>query len=164
MFESTPTENKSEQNTQSPVWGASIRDAVASAKAKLSKRKPRSTEGEESTSRTPTGGGLSKREEEKIREMFDPKAWRTLVRTPFVAARTITGRPCWNLEKEEEDTLASTTAASAEYFIQSDPKWLCLTLCLFNWGTVVASKMIANAALAKQEEDLKNANQTSLPK
>lgn len=159
MFESTETSSETKEGTQSAVWSGSIRDAVAAAKAKLSKRKQRSPEGEGSTSSPSTRGGLSKRDEEKIREMFDPKAWRTLVRTPFVAAKTITGRKVWDLEKEEEDTLASTTAASAEYFIQSDPKWLCLTLCLFNWGTIVASKMIANAAQAKQEEQV-NASQT----
>lgn len=160
---SEKTEPEVKENTAESVWSGSIRDAVANARAKLSKRKPRTESGEESATKSSARGGVSKRDEEKIREMFDPKAWRTLVRTPFVAARTITGRACWNLEKEEEDTLASTTAASAEYFIQSDPKWLCLTLCMFNWGTVLASKMIANAALAKQETEI-NASQTSAPK
>ena len=156
MFESVAekTESPSAENTQQGVWAGSIRDAVASARAKLSKRKSRTEGGEGTPTKSSGGERLSRADEEKIREMFDPKAWRTLVRTPFIAAKTITGRSCWDLEKTEEDTLASTTAASAEYFLKTDPKWLCLTLCMFNWGTIVATKMIANAALAKQEAEL----------
>lgn len=144
-----------EGEKQTP-WSDSLSASIGEARAKLSRLRSRTKTNEEGTSKPSTGSGLSRADLEKVKMMFDPKAWRTLVKTPFVLGKVLTGRSCWDLEKEEEDTLATTTAASAEYFLQSDPKWVCLSICAFNWAVIVTSKFLANAVEVKREQEVLN--------
>lgn len=156
------TETQTSEDKKQAVWGGALADAVASARKKLSGGKKRSSGNDGATEETQTRGGLSSSDEAKIKAMFSPEAWRVMVKTPFTLGKVVTGRKCWELEKEEENTLATTTAASAEYFLKTDPKWLCLTLCMFNWGVVLSGKVLANAAEAAKEKQLEN-NTTPKP-
>lgn len=157
--ETTDSEDK-----KPSAWNDSLASSIAEARAKLTKGKKRDSNDETGTTKPTSGGRISSADAEKIRAMFDPKAWKTLVKTPFVLGTVLTGRKCWELEKEEEDTLATTTAASAEYFLQSDPKWVCLTICMFNWSVILTSKFLANAKETHNEQVLlreENGNQPS---
>jgi hypothetical protein len=83
--------------------------------------------------------------------MFNPDAWRAIVRAPFALGKVITGRKCWELEKREEDTLATSTSMTAEYFMAVDPKYVALTICMFNWAVIMTEKYAENAKEARLE-------------
>ena len=145
-------ENSSQQVESAPPFSDRVASAINDARKKLSKTS-KGTEGEsKTTTGTPTRGSLSKSAQEQIAKMFDPDAWRGIVRAPFTLGKVITGRSCWELEKKEEDILATSTSATAEYFLQTDPKWVCLTIFAFNWATILGQKYLANEVLKKQEQ------------
>lgn len=146
--DSTPTP----QGENPAPWAGATSNSINEARAKLAKGSKRSKKTEGDGDESSAGKRLSSADAERVRAMFDPKAWRTLVKTPFVLGQVVTGRSCWGLDKEEEDTLATTTAASAEYFLQSDPKWVCASICMFNWAVILTSKFMANAVAVKSEK------------
>ncbi len=136
------------------VWGSQFDQAVADARkggVGAKKKSQGNASGGESA-----GGGvrLSGETAEKIKAMFEPDAWRAIVRAPFALGKAMTGRKCWELEKNQEDTLATSTSGTAEYFLTTEPKYVMLTLFLFNWSVVLTDKMIQNAAERKKEEAL----------
>lgn len=136
------------------VWGSQFDSAVADArKSRMgATKKPQGNTGASGTAES--GGRISGPALEKIRAMFEPEAWRPIVRAPFALGKAITGRGCWELEKKQEDTLATSTSGTAEYFLTTEPKYVMLTLFVFNWSVVLTEKFMLNAQERKKEEAL----------
>ena len=131
--------------SKSGVWGSQLSEAMRAAR-KGRMEHAEGTTGKRSASQgAKGGGGLSAAMSEAARKMFEPDQWRTIVRSPFALGKVMTGRDCWELEKKQEDQLAVSTSATAEYFMNTDPKWIMLTLCMFNWSVILTEKYVANA-------------------
>lgn len=101
-------------------------------------KKRKSTTGEESSTRLDLPPAMA----EKLASLFKPEAWEPIVRAPFLVGKAATGRKCWELQEKEAETLSVSTAMTAEYFWQHDPKWLALTICSFNWLFIVSQKLV----------------------
>jgi len=144
------TEDNAEAS-KSSIWGSQLAAALADSR-KADVENTAGTTGKRKNSAKPdSGAGVSSELAEAAKKMFDPEAWRAIVRAPFALGRVMTGRSCWELEKKQEDTLATSTSATAEYFLQTDPKWVCLTIFVFNWSVVLTEKLIANEIERKKE-------------
>jgi hypothetical protein len=148
-------EKKVEEDTKdkkSNLWGEPISGAVADArKAGLGAKGRAKADGKDGE-KTGTGPSVSQEAARKLAKMFEAEKWKPIVRAPFNVMKAKTGRACWTLDEKETDTLAETTAAAAEHFMVIDPKWLVLTLLVFNWSVVVADKASQNAKEAAQEK------------
>ncbi len=90
--------------------------------------------------------GLSPEELKALDAVFNPEAWRGLVRLPSDAATMLTGSKVWELSKPEVDTLASGAATCARYFVKADPKWIALMLFSSALVTVYGSRFVAYRA------------------
>ena len=142
---------KSEETSKSNVWGSQLATAIAEARKGNLDNEAGVKNKRKNTPKADSGPGVSRELEEAARKMFDPDAWRAIVRAPFALGRVITGRSCWELDKRQEDTLAVSTSSTAEYFLQTDPKWVCLTIFAFNWSVVLTEKFMANAVERQKE-------------
>ena len=148
---SEAVEDQTSEDTKSNIWGGKLAEAIAHARssgmgdAKGNKTKRTNTKEKDS------GSGISQELTESARKMFEPEAWRAIVRAPFALGKVMTGRSCWELEKKQEDTLATSTSLTAEYFLNVDPKYVVLTLFLFNWSVVLTEKFAANAVERNKE-------------
>lgn len=149
----TPPEDS--QATQSSVWSGELSKAVADARSRGMGTKKRAKGDIGNDGEADSGRSVSKKDEESIRKMFAPEAWRAIVRTPFTFGQVATGRRCWELDKSQEDTLATTTSATAEHFLTTDPKWVALSLCMFNWAVILTEKVALNARERAKEDTLK---------
>lgn len=160
MFGVGETKTEDTKDEKSGVWGTQLDAAKLEARkggvGGKKKAKVATNDDGESESR----GGISTKDAEQVRRMFDPEAWRAIVRAPFALGKAMTGRGCWNLEKREEDTLATSTSGVAEYFLQTDPKWIAFTLFAFNWTVIVSDKLIQNARAREAEEASNPKNHT----
>ena len=146
-----PATEQTEETSKSNIWGTQLASALADAR-KGSMENEQGIKGKrKSASKADSGAGVSRELEEAARKMFDPEAWRAIVRAPFAFGKALTGRKCWDLEKTQEDTLATSTSATAEYFLQTDPKWVCLTIFAFNWSVILTEKFVANEIEKKKE-------------
>lgn len=141
-----------EKTEKSGKWGSQLSQAIADARARGVGAKKGTETGSTDTRKKSSGGSVSRELSEAAKKMFDPDAWRAIVRAPFALGKVVTGRDCWELEKKQEDTLATSTAMTAEYFMNVDPKYVALTICMFNWSVVLTEKYAANAKLARLEK------------
>jgi hypothetical protein len=149
--ENAETSAKDSEASKSGVWGSQLDSALAEARSSRVENAKRG----EASGKTPKGAGSGSRVSgglaEAAKKMFEPEAWKAIVRMPFSLGKVITGRKCWDLEKTQEDTLATSTSATAEYFLQVDPKFVVLTLFLMNWSAVLTEKFMANAVERNKE-------------
>jgi len=145
-------DESSEKTEKSGKWGSQLSQAIADARARGVGAKKGTETGSTDTRKKSSGASVSRELSEAARKMFDPDAWRAIVRAPFALGKVVTGRDCWELEKKQEDTLATSTAMTAEYFMNVDPKYVALTICMFNWSVVLTEKYAANAKLARLEK------------
>lgn len=152
--EKKPVDTEAEETSKSNIWGSQLSSAIADAR-KSGVENEGGTKGKRKASTKPDSGtGVSRELAEKASKMFEPEAWRSVIKMPFALGKVITGRKCWDLEKAQEDTLATTTSATAEYFLQVDPKYVVLTLFAMNWGAVLTEKFLANAVERQKEQAL----------
>ena len=143
-IEETTTLDDTEAS-KSGVWGSQLSEAMRAAR-KARVEHAEGTEGKRGVGKgAKSGSGVSSALSEAARKMFEPDQWRTIVRAPFALGKVLTGRECWELDKKQEDQLAVSTSSTAEYFMQTDPKYIMLTLCLFNWSVILTEKYVANA-------------------
>lgn len=145
-------DESSEKTEKSGKWGSQLSQAIADARARGVGTQKGFKEGSTDTRKKSSGASVSRELSEAAKKMFDPDAWRAIVRAPFALGKVVTGRECWELEKKQEDTLATSTAMTAEYFMNVDPKYVALTICMFNWSVVLTEKYAANAKLARLEK------------
>ena len=147
------TEGK--EATESPVWSSQLSSAMSDARksgvGSATGTKTKSKAPKETSSR----GNLSAKDEEQIVKLFNPDAWRPIVKAPFAVGQALTGRECWALSKSEEDTLAVSTSTSMEYVAITDPKMLALAMCAVTWTIIITEKFILNAR-ERAKEDLLN--------
>ncbi len=136
------------------VWDSETDKAIADARKSQSRRLSGSKKGEQASEATQSGERLPVQAVEQIKKMFNPDAWRAIVKAPFALGQAITGRKCWELEKDKEDTLAVSTAMTAEYFLVTDPKWVAVSICAFNWAVILTEKLAANARERQKELEL----------
>lgn len=153
-FENKKDETKKSEDGTKGVWGAQLADAVADARSSGVGRKKAAQNKSEDGGNEGGRSNLSQAAEAQVRKMFSPDSWRAIVRAPFALGKALTGRLCWEIDKTQEDTLATSTSLTAEYFLQTDPKWVALTLFAFNWSVVLTEKFAANARERMQEEKL----------
>jgi len=130
-----------------------ITQAVKSARARLNadvpnhdtEKKPKA-KGERAGRKT---GTRTEKSQEEIRQLnseldklFNADNFRGLVRAPADLLMALTGDKIWDLPAEEVETLSTTGATCARYFLSTDPKWLSLTLfsmaILTTYGTRIA--------------------------
>lgn len=149
--ENAETSAKESEASKSGVWGSQLDSALAEAKQSRVENAKRGETGGKNASKSGSGGRVSGGLAEAAKKMFEPEAWKAIVRMPFSLGKVITGRKCWDLEKTQEDTLATSTSATAEYFLQIDPKYVVLTLFLMNWSAVLTEKFMANAVERNKE-------------
>lgn len=154
LFGMGETDKKSDENEKQGVWGAQLDMARAEARKGSVGRKKKVASDTTDDGDARDRGGISAKDAEQVRKMFDPEAWRAIVRAPFALGKAVTGRSLWDLEKREEDTLATSTSGVAEYFLQTDPKWIAFTLFAFNWTVIVSDKLIQNAREREKEDTL----------
>ncbi len=147
-------ENKTEtqEGQESSTWSNKLSEALADARSRVSTGKKRTEKGDGNNSEAKSGASVSRSLAEQAKKLFDPDAWRAIVRAPFALGRVVTGRDCWELDKKQEDTLATSTSMTAEYFMAVDPKYVALTICMFNWSVVLTEKYAANMREKKQEQ------------
>lgn len=136
---------------KSGIWSTQLGQALSDARKKRVSDVEGSQKGSKGGSAKGSGSGVSRELSEAAKAMFDPNAWRAIVRAPFALGKVITGRKCWELEKREEDTLATSTSMTAEYFMAVDPKYVALTICMFNWAVIMTEKYAENAKEARLE-------------
>ena len=146
-----PDSVEGEETSKSNIWGSQLAAALADARKGTMENESGTKGKRKSTPKADSGPGVSTELAEAARKMFDPEAWRAIVRAPFAFGKAVTGRKCWDLEKTQEDTLATSTSATAEYFLQTDPKWVCLTIFAFNWSVILTEKFVANEMEKKKE-------------
>lgn len=75
--------------------------------------------------------------------LYKPENFRGIFRAPADAMLALTGDKVWNVSKEETDTMASTGMVTMQFFMQSDPKWLALTLFSMSIFSVYGSRTAA---------------------
>ena len=149
--EGSELDTETSETTKSNIWGGQLAAALADAR-KSNVEDAGGTKGKRKTStKSDSGASVSRELEEAAKKMFDPDAWRAIVRAPFALGKVVTGRNCWELDKKQEDTLAVSTSTTAEYFLQTDPKYVCLTIFAFNWAVILSEKYMANA-IERQKE------------
>ena len=137
---------------KSGVWSGQLGQAIADARKGRVDSEKGFTKGAKNSQPKSSGGSVSRELSEAARKMFEPDAWRAIVRAPFALGKVITGRECWDLEKRQEDTLATSTSMTAEYFMAVDPKYVALTICMFNWSVILNEKYAASAREARLEK------------
>lgn len=148
------SETDIQQDSKQAVWDSETSKAIADARKSQRKNVSGTKKGEQTSEATQTGLHLSGAAAEQIKKMFTPDAWRAIVKAPFALGQAMTGRKCWELEKDKEDTLAVSTAMTAEYFATTDPKWLAVAICSFNWAVILTEKFAANTRERKKEIEL----------
>jgi len=141
-----------QDNVSSSAWGSQLSSAVADLRKAGMGSKGRAKADGKGHESEKSGSGISAKDADKLSKMFQPEKWKPLVRAPFNLLKAKTGRKCWELDEKETDTLAETTSATAEHFLHVDPKYMILTLFVFNWGLIVADKVSQNAREAAKEE------------
>lgn len=147
----TEAETKDQQESKSAVWDSETHKAISDARKAQSRNIPRTKKGEQSSEESQARVNISGAAVEQIKKMFNPDAWRAIVKAPFALGQAMTGRKCWELEKDKEDTLAVSTAMTAEYFATTDPKWLAVCICSFNWAVILTEKFAMNARERNKE-------------
>lgn len=148
------SEPKTEEDEKSPLWGTELGKAIADARSRGFGRKKSAKTNTTDSEGEATRDSVSTATKEQVAKLFKPEAWRAIVRAPFALGQTMTGRKCWELDSAQEDTLATSTSLTAEYFLNTDPKWVALTLFAFNWSVVLTEKFAANAVERQKEEAL----------
>lgn len=91
----------------------------------------------------------------ELEKIFSPEQWKGLVGAPADMALSITGREHWKLSEAERNTMAASVSNAARYFMHTDPKWIVLTLCLFNIGTIYGGRLVLDFQARRKEQDLK---------
>lgn len=147
-----PVENESQETEKSGKWSSQLASAIADARSRGVGSKKGNEAGTTDNRKKSAGPSVSRDLAESAKKLFEPDAWRAIVRAPFALGKVLTGRDCWELEKKQEDTLSTSTAMTAEYFMNVDPKYVALTICMFNWSVVLTEKYAANARLARLEK------------
>lgn len=151
MGEKKETVSEDTEVKKSGIWSTQLGQALSDARKKRVPDVEGSQKGSKGSSTKSGGGSVSRELSEAAKAMFNPDAWRAIVRAPFALGKVITGRKCWELEKREEDTLATSTSMTAEYFMAVDPKYVALTICMFNWAVIMTEKYAENAKEARAE-------------
>lgn len=147
--DATPQAQEAEKSTK---WSNQLASAIADARSRGVGSQKRTETGSKDTGKKTSGASVSRELAESAKKLFDPDAWRAIVRAPFALGKVMTGRECWELDKKQEDTLATSTSMTAEYFMNVDPKYVALTICMFNWSVVLTEKYAENAKLARLEK------------
>lgn len=136
-----------------PAGGSSPADQVVSqAEAAIRKRKPYTKRGSADMAATEAENARITAELEKV---FAPEHWEALVRAPADLRLAQTGFEHWKMSDNEVKTLASSASNTARYFMRTDPKWVVLTLFLFNIGTIYGGRVLMDYNLRKKEAELK---------
>lgn len=150
-----------DEKPNTPTGDTSIDDASSESKGKLddfigffkkTKRKPSAVSQE--TQQGNTAEPVSE-------ELFEPEAWKPLVKTPFLLLQVGTGSKRFELDNDEAKILAVQGSQTAKYFLNTHPKWIALTLFSLNLSGLLAFKTMAYMNDRKEEYLKKNKDRLS---
>lgn len=144
-------ETMGEEEKQSSPWAGKISEALADARKNISGADVGDAKAKKTGGKKDSGSSLSSKAQEQLAKLFEPSSWRPIVKAPFAFFQAMTGRDCWELTKNEEDTLATSTSTAMEYVAVTDPKWLAIGMCATTWCIIFSEKLILSAREAKKE-------------
>lgn len=145
---------ETQENKKPSPWGSQLDEAVSDIRKAGVGAKERAKRIKSDSEEAGRGESVSAKDAERLAKMFQPEKWKPIVRAPFNVMKAKTGRACWELSEKETETLAETTSATAEHFLHVDPKWMILTLFVFNWSLIIADKSAQNTKERLAEEKL----------
>lgn len=152
-----------DEEKQSSPWAGTLKSALADARKGHNTGSDADATGTKKGGKKDSGGGVSAKMQEQLSKLFEPSAWRPIVKAPFAFFQAMTGRACWELTKNEEDTLATTTSTAMEYVAVTDPKWLAIGMCATTWTMIFSEKLILSAREAKKEQAFDDAQNPLKP-
>ena len=132
-------------DSESTDWLAKVRGALGSRRSKSGKT---GVESSHAGKVTATEEKISK----DVEALFSPKNFKAIVTAPANIRLAVTGREYWRLSKDEEESLAHTGAMTAQYFMKTDPKWITLSMFLFNVGMVYGTRIMQDVQHAREEK------------
>lgn len=100
----------------------------------------------------------------ELEKIFAPEHWEALVRAPADLRLAQTGYKHWEMSDNEVKMLAASASNTARYFMRTDPKWIVLTLFLFNVGTIYGGRVLMDYNIRKKEAELQSGADTGRPK
>lgn len=145
---------ESQEKVRVNPWMGKISEAMSDARKSHAGDGPTDAKGTKKSGKASSGSGLSAKAQEQIAKLFEPNSWRPIVKAPFAFCQAMTGRSCWELSKNEEDTLATSTSTAMEYVAVTDPKWLAIGMCAVTWSIIFSEKLILSAREARKEAEL----------
>ena len=86
----------------------------------------------------------------ELGKLYSAENWEAIVRAPADLRLALTGREYWNLNDKEVKNLSQTASTCAQYWLTSDPKYLALTLLMFNIATVYGARIALDVAEARK--------------
>ena len=143
-----------------PSGGVSPADTVVSqAKAAIGKRGGRGP----SQKTKDAEADLAQRQAmaAELEKVFTPEMWAPLVRAPADLRLAQTGYDHWKLSDQEVQTMAQSASHAGRYFMRTDPKWVVLTLAIFNIGTIYGGRVMLDFKVKKDEAALKAGRHTT---
>jgi hypothetical protein len=88
----------------------------------------------------------------ELNRLYSPENWKAIVRAPADLRLALTGREHWNLSDREVQTLAETASTAAQYWLVADPKYLALTLLMFNIATIYGARIALDVAQSRRDK------------
>lgn len=93
------------------------------------------------------------RMERALKEIYKPENWEPIVRAPADLMQALTGDKLWEIPPPEIKTLATQTSLMAQYFVQTDPKWIAVFMFSFSVLTVYGSRTMMHLKKLKAERE-----------
>lgn len=134
------------QNSVEIDWDAEVAKARNEVKAGTSNPAKSKTKKEKSV----TSNGIEILSN-RLDAFMTPENFRGIVTAPANFMLMKTGHPHWNLPKDDVDMLAFSGCETAKYFVHCDPKWVALTMFMFNVSMVYGTRLAEDAKIYKTE-------------
>jgi|SRR5215831_8636530 len=133
--------------SSSPVDAATAQAAEQIAEVRRSKRGRKSREELAEEARRA-------REEfaKEYEKLFDSAVWGGICRSPADLMLHLTKRDLWRIEDRELEPLAVGASNTARLFLQTDPKWVALTMFLISLSQIYGARIAIHIAQARKEK------------
>lgn len=122
---------------------AQAREAIDSARKRRGRRSKEEIDAEEQARRA--------RFEQEYATLFEPKQWGAICRSPADLMLHMTGRKLWEVEERELEPLAVGAAHTARMFLQTDPKWVALTMFAISLTQIYGTRIAIHISQMRTE-------------
>jgi len=136
---------------ENPSVGAAAEETIARFKNGNPRKSSRGTSGRADPASAALADQQAKIQAE-LGKLYSPENWKAIVKAPADLRLALTGREHWNLSKDEVETLATTASTAAQYWLVADPKYLALTLFIFNISVIYGSRVALDVAASRAEK------------